>query len=108
MAAHPVLADRPTLADMQSHIAAVGKYRGFDKETLDEEFTMLVEEVGELAKALRKYRGTTVATDSTVGLIEHEVADVFWMLACVSNRLNIDLETAVRHKEEINKTRTWR
>lgn len=108
MTDYPVLADQPTLAELQAFVADVGEYRGFDKETLQEEFTMLVEEVGELAKALRKHHGTTVATDSKVGQPAHEVADIFWMLLCVCNRLGIDLETALRAKNDMNKQRVWR
>ncbi|HSX04964.1 MAG TPA: MazG nucleotide pyrophosphohydrolase domain-containing protein [Candidatus Saccharimonadales bacterium] len=108
MADHPVLAANPTLAEIQAYMAAVVKHRGFDKETLQDSFILLTEEVGELAKALRKHEGRApVATDSTIGAIEHEAADVFWMLICVCNHLGIDLETALRDKEEINKQRRW-
>jgi NTP pyrophosphatase (non-canonical NTP hydrolase) len=108
MTNHPVLVEHPTIPDMQAYIAATIKHRGFDEDTLQDQFIMLTEEVGELAKALRKHHGGTIAADSAVGLIENEAADVFWMLVCVCNKLGIDLETAVRGKEELNKQRTWR
>jgi len=108
MTEHPTLAPNLTLTDMQTYIAAVVKHRGFDKQTVQDTFIMLAEEVGELAKALRKYEGrAAVATDSKVGDIEHELADVFWMIACICNQLGVNLEHAVRDKEEINKLRTW-
>lgn len=90
------------------YIGAVVKHRGFDDQTVDYEFRMLVEEVGELAKALRKHQGGFIADDSKTSQVSHECADVLWMLACVCNRLGIDLEAALRDKEEHNKTRTWR
>ncbi len=108
MAEHPVLAASPTLADIQAYIKAVIKHRGFDDETVQDQFIMLTEEVGELAKALRKFHGTArIAKDSAVGQVEHEAADVLWMLVCVCNQLGIDLEAALRSKEEINKQRVW-
>lgn|SRR3990170_4136469 len=108
MAEHPVLKDDPTLQDVQEYIKKVVKHRGFDKQGVDYEFRMLVEEVGELAKALRKHTGGSIADDSEEFKVRHECADVLWMLVCVCNSLGIDLEKALREKEEHNKTRTWR
>lgn len=106
--AHPVLKDEPRLRDIQNYIKDVVKARGFDDNTVQDNFIMLTEEVGELAKALRSLRGIGLADDSTAVHIEHEVADVLWMLICVCNQLDIDLEAALRAKEEKNKQRTWR
>lgn len=108
MSDHPVLKQNPTLPDVQAYIGDVLKHRGFDKQSLDYEFAMLVEEVGELAKALRLAGGGYKADDSESFKVRHEAADVLWMLVCVCNRLSIDLEAALREKEEHNKTRTWR
>lgn len=105
----PVLPKEPTLDDIQTYIRDMVKHRGFDDETLQDVFVMLTEEVGELAKSLRKFHGTMrIATDSKVGPIEHEVADVLWMLVCICNKLDIRLEDALRAKEEVNNQRTWR
>jgi len=97
-----------TLADIQTYIAEMVKQRGFDQHTLDDNFIMLTEEVGELAKALRPVRGVSVADDSKMTEVEHEVADVLWMLVCVCNKLDIDLNLALRSKEQKNMHRTWR
>jgi len=107
MSNHPVLKDKPTLPELQDYISKVIKHRGFHKQSVDDEFRMLIEEVGELAKALRKHKGVSTAEDSAVHELRHECADVLWMLVAVCNRLGIDLEQALRQKEEINKTRTW-
>ncbi len=101
------LKDKPTLSEIQAFIAQRTKERGFDKETTQDSFMLLVEEVGELAKALRPMHGIKTATDSARGEIEHEAADVFWLLVCVCNGLGIDLEMAMRSKEEKNLKRTW-
>lgn len=105
--AHPVLKPDPTLPDIQEYIAAMVKRRGFDKETVQDSFILLTEEVGELAKEIRKLHGVKMASDSAKLKLEHEVADVLMMLICVCNGLGLDLEQALRTKEEHNKTRTW-
>lgn len=105
---HPRLKQNPTLSDIQEYVHAVGVHRGFDKESVQDSFMLLAEEIGELAKALRKMHDVKVANDSAVGKVEHEAADVFWMLLCVCNGLGIDLEQAMRDKEEHNKKREWK
>jgi len=107
-ATHPVLGSQPTLADIQAYIAAVVAFRGFDKEDVQDKFIMLTEEIGELAKALRKTNGVRMATDSAATNVAEEAADVLWMLVCVCNILGIDLEAALRSKEEKNKQREWK
>lgn len=97
-----------TLAEWQEFIKARTTERGFDNETLQDEFMLLVEEVGELAKAMRPLHGITVATDSTKRELEHEAADVFWLLTCVCNSLGIDLDSAIRSKEAKNNQRVWK
>lgn len=104
---HPVLKSNPNLANIQTYIAEVIKFKGFDKETVQDSFIMMCEEVGELAKALRKSHGVKLATDSKNVEVRHEVADVFWMLVCICNQLGISLEAALREKEEYNKKRSW-
>ena len=71
---------------------------------------MLLEETGELAKAIRKAE-TKMSIDvnklQNYGTIESEVADVFFVLAAVCNKLNINLFDALMEKEEINCKRDW-
>lgn len=108
MADHPVLPDTPTLADLQRYISATNEYRGHNV-LLQTCLLLLCEEVGELAKAVRKTAG--VRTDTAKADGEHadeEAADVLWMLCSICNALDIDLEQAFRAKEEKNKQRTWR
>lgn len=81
--------------------------RGFDQETVPEVFTLLVEEIGELAKAIRKQNGQKVDKTSQVHNVEDEAADVFWLLLDLCNRLNIDLGKSFQVKEAKNVKRTW-
>lgn len=81
--------------------------RGFEKETVSEVFTLLIEEVGELAKAIRKQNGQKVDLARRQHDVEEEIADVFWLIIDLSNRLDIDLSKAFAEKEAKNATRVW-
>lgn len=101
------LPDAPTLADYQQYLKSVVKERGFDKETPAEVLTVFIEEIGELAKAMRKAGGQKVDAGSRHHDIEEEAADVFFMLIDLCNRLGVDLAQAFEAKEAKNNKRTW-
>lgn len=103
---HPVLDAKPTLADIQAYVADTNAYRGHNTELLYC-MLMLCEEVGELAKAVRKNIGGKIDAASRDAHTDEEAADVLWLLIAVCNNLGIDLEAALRAKEEKNKRRTW-
>lgn len=105
---HSVLKPNPTLSDLQRYIADTLVYRKLDDSTLQDEFILLVEEVGEFAKALRKHTDHKMDVTAADINLRHEAADVFWMLLATCNKLGIDLEQAVREKEEHNKKRVWK
>ncbi|HVU59590.1 MAG TPA: MazG nucleotide pyrophosphohydrolase domain-containing protein [Candidatus Saccharimonadales bacterium] len=108
MADHPVLKPRPTLADIQNYIGQANTYRAHRTDLL---YCMLLlcEETGELAKAVRKHIGGKMdVAKPEAGGAEEEAADVFWLLVAVCNALGIDLEQALRDKEEKNKMRIWK
>ena len=95
-----------SLAEYQELIKKLVVERGYDKETIPEVFLLLTEEVGELAKAIRKYQGMVVSSDSKKHDIEEEIADVFRLLLDLCNRLDIDLANAFEQKEAKNQKRT--
>ncbi len=96
------------LDDYQEQIKRLVVERGFDQETVPEVFTLLVEEVGELAKAIRKHNGQKTGEHSKIHEVEEEVADVFWLLLDICNRLDIDLTAAFEAKETKNRNREWK
>lgn len=96
-----------TIAQYQDLVKKLVVERGFDKETVPEVFVLLVEEVGELAKAIRKHNGQKVDLASRLHDVEEEAADVFWLLLDICNRLDIDLAKAFSDKELENSKRTW-
>jgi NTP pyrophosphatase (non-canonical NTP hydrolase) len=99
------LKDQPELKDFQNYVRSMVEERKFST-TSAEAFQFLLEECGELAKAARqesKHLGNGV--HSEIRNIDHEAADVFIFLLDICNKFDIDLESAFRAKEEINKKR---
>jgi NTP pyrophosphatase (non-canonical NTP hydrolase) len=103
------LPPNPTLRAFQDYLAAVCQEREWTKDTPSEKFVLFVEEVGELAKAIRKKAGLyeEAARQRTFEL-EEEFADVFSYLIDLANCFGVDLEQAFRAKEKINESRTWK
>lgn len=99
------LPENPTLSDFQQLIRRLVVERGYDQETVPEVLMLLVEEVGELAKAIRKVNGQKTHADSKIHNVQEELADVLWLLVDLSNRLDVDLEAAFRAKETKNQGR---
>lgn len=104
---HPSLKSGATLADIQQYIKETNAFR---KHNVDTRYVLLLlcEEVGELAKAIRKTTGGTIDPESRDSHVDEEAADVLWMLISICNNFGIDLEQALRTKEEKNKQRVWK
>jgi len=51
------LPSEPTLRELQNYLAEVCQERGWTKDSPPEKFVLFIEEVGELAKAIRKKSG---------------------------------------------------
>lgn len=104
------LKSQPTLADIQAYVREMETEREFMHNPIELECLLLSEEMGELFKCIRKTH-TKLGIDSnktydfnTAG----EIADVLIVLVAIANRLNIDIEQALRDKEEKNKQRIWK
>lgn len=102
------LNDQPTLGDLQRYLAAVCAERGWTKDSPAQKFVLFIEEVGELAKAMRKAVGLyeEAAKRRDISL-EEEFADVLSYLLDLANCYDIDLEAAFRAKELVNERRIW-
>lgn len=101
------LKENPTLADLQRFVAEACVARGFADETNPERIMLLAEEVGELAKAVRKTTGVRVDPASSKYRVDLEAVDVLWYVLDICNAYGIDLEKAFREKEELNRQRVW-
>jgi len=102
------LKDDPTLTDLQQYEALVCQERGWTKDSPSEKFVLFIEEVGELAKAMRKAAGLyeEQAKPRDISL-EEEFADVLSYLLDLANCFQVDLQQAFRAKEQLNESRTW-
>ncbi|HVB60784.1 MAG TPA: MazG nucleotide pyrophosphohydrolase domain-containing protein [Ktedonobacteraceae bacterium] len=102
------LKNDPTLKELQDYIALVCQERGWTKDSPSEKFVLFIEEIGELAKAMRKAAGLYEEQAKPNALsLEEEFADVLSYLLDLANCFQIDLEQAFRAKEQINQSRTW-
>ena len=97
-----------SLKEIQAYIKKVHAERGFDDEDIKSKMMLLTEELGELARAVRKHVGVKMSDETKRANLEEEVADVFIMLLDLCNKLGIDLHQAFLSKEEKNSNRTWK
>ncbi|MEK9157332.1 MAG: MazG nucleotide pyrophosphohydrolase domain-containing protein [Patescibacteria group bacterium] len=101
-----------SFTDAQKWVEDMCKERGFDTNTPLEKFLLFSEEVGELAKAIRKVQGMHVEGSHTLEQINfgirEEIADVAMYLMDIANTFSVNIEDAIREKEEINRKRTWK
>ena len=104
------LSDKSSINEIQSYIKKVMEVRGFNKEKSSDKILLLVEEVGELAKAIRKNErklGIDKTKEYNYSSIESEIADIFIVLLSICDILNMDLLKVFLEKEEENIKRTW-
>jgi NTP pyrophosphatase (non-canonical NTP hydrolase) len=103
-----LLPSKPTLREFQDYFADVCQERGWTKDSPSEKFVLFIEEVGELAKAIRKKAGLyEESAKSQTFALEEEFADVLSYLLDLANCYEVDLEAAFRAKEKINESRVW-
>jgi NTP pyrophosphatase (non-canonical NTP hydrolase) len=102
------LSEKPTLSELQQYMNTICQERGWTKDTYAEKFLLFNEEIGELAKAIRKTQGLyqEKARENRLNL-EEEFADVLSYLLDLANYFQVDLEKAFREKEQVNATRIW-
>lgn len=98
-----------TLNEIQSYMKTMAEKRGFVQDPTVATMLILLEEVGELAKALRKYSGLKIDQDriESYGNLSHEMADVLICLLMLANKCKINVFDALAEKEKVNKQRTW-
>lgn len=101
--------DEISLKELQGYVNDMIDVRGFQDETAQDIMLLLTEEVGELARAIRKTTNMKTDTNKKYDIdIEGEIVDVFNYLLSMCRVLNIDLLTAFKNKEKVNCNRTWK
>lgn len=100
--------DQTGLATWQEYIDLMRETRGFTKDTPQNLMLFLTEEMGELAKEVRKLMNFKLDVSKTrESDIDGEIADIFIYLLSLCNILDINLAEAVKEKEERNCQRKW-
>lgn len=85
-----------TLTELQEEVDKwIKKYgvRYFDIKT---NMLLLNEEAGEMSRIIARKYGEQSAKENENLDIEDEIADVLWILTCIANQLNINLDTAIK------------
>ena len=98
---------KDSLAEIQKFFKKKADQRGWSDETPQDIILFLIEELGELAKAIRKKSGLIIDNQSKIPEIEDELADVFNYVVHLANQLNVDLTEIFYKKEEKNSERKW-
>lgn len=100
-----------SLNDLQKYVNEMKEIRGFSKETPQDVMLFLTEEIGELAKEVRKSRKYKMDVNKMENMqldIEGEIADVFIYILSMCRVMNIDLLEAFKDKEARNCKREWK
>ena len=101
--------ENTSLNEIQEYINEMIKTRGFDKETPQDVMLLLTEEIGELAKEVRKTTSIKMEEASRKKIdLEGEIADVFMYVLAMCRATNVDLLEALKNKEKKNYNREWK
>lgn len=103
------LNEKTSLKDIQNYSDTMIKVRGFDNETPQDIMLLLTEEIGELAKEVRK-ASTNIKCDVNSNNESHlanELSDVFNYVLAMCKVYNLDLLEIYKAKERINLKRKW-
>jgi len=98
-----------SLTELQEYLRTMSIKRGFTKESAQNTLLVMLEEVGELAKAIRKHSGIGIDHQrlDSYGNLKHEMADVLICLLILANKCDVNIFDAFHDKEKINSQRTW-
>ncbi len=101
--------EKSSIVDLQKYVNDMIKVRGFENETPQDIMILLTEEIGELAKEVRKLSGIKTDVNKRCETkASEEIADVFIYILSMCKVLNIDLLEAFKNKEKINLNRIWK
>ena len=92
----------PAVQAFQNYYAKAAILRGYNRETAQNTLLLMLEEFGELARAVRKAEGLKSSSLRKPNDESDELADIFIYVVHLANVLGLDLAEAVRSKETIN------
>ena len=97
-----------TMADIQTYIKTQCEVRGWTDRTDTDRIMMLAEEIGEVAKEVRKQTGRFgYSKPASTDALASEIVDVLNWLVDLANSNGIDIEDAFRQKWQKTDSRTW-
>lgn len=103
------LDENSSVRELQEYTKNMIKTRGFENETPQDILLLLTEELGELAKEVRKSTHIKMDSNQTrTQNLDKEIADVFNYVLAMCIATDIDLFEAFKAKEEINFNREWK
>lgn len=103
------LKEDTSLREIQEYAKKMIIARGFEEDTLQDLLMLLTEEVGELAKEIRKIKKHKLDSQAEkTPNLGNEIADVFNYLLALCVAEDIDLLQAFKNKEAINLKREWK
>lgn len=97
-----------SLKKLQEYIWSMNFERGFDTKDAGKKLVILMEEVGELAKAVRGVSGMKFASTTKRTELAEELADVQIVLLGLASLVDINMFDAVMKKERKNRKRIWK
>ena len=93
-----------TLQQWQQHVKTVDTLANPEQGY----FLKLIEEVGELAEAIRQNQSVQPTLETLKGRIAEELVDVLYYTLALANQHGIDLNQAFELKEQLNKIKYQR
>lgn len=97
-----------TLKKIQKHLDDTCKSNGWNNNSVYEVFLLFSEEIGELAKEIRRHTGLKSGKlPESKENLSNEFADVFNYFLELANRFEVDLTEAYFNKHKINESRKW-
>ncbi len=98
-----------SLTELQEHLDKTCRENGWDKNSVTQVFLLFSEEIGELAKAIRKETGFKGEDKpENHDNLREEFADVLNYLMELANRFDVNLAEVYFEKHEINSRREWK
>jgi len=98
--------EKNSLRALQEKVEEISKRKGWDTISPQDKFLLLTEEVGEVAKAMRKELNLYGERDeASKAELAAELADVLSYVLDLANIFEIDLEDALLEKLKVNEKR---
>lgn len=103
------LSKKSSVEELQKYIKDMFEVRGF-RTNMMERMCLLTEEMGELAKEVRKMDNNLLVdvNKNYNSNLENEITDVFICLMGMCELLDMDIVQGLKNKEEINFKRKWK